>query len=41
MPYYESIFIQSADNFIKNEISINPEIEVLTKELKLPDENLK
>jgi len=30
---HESIFIQNADNFIKNEISINPEIEVLTKEL--------
>ena len=36
---HESIFIQSADNFIKNEISINPEIEVLTKELNYQDEN--
>ena len=36
---HESIFIQSADNFIKNEISINPEIEVLTKELNYEDEN--
>ena len=31
-------FIQNADNFIKNEISINPEIEVLTKELNYGDE---
>lgn len=35
---HESIFIQNADNFIKNEISINPEIEVLTKELNYGDE---
>ena len=36
---HESIFIQNADNFIKNEISINPEIEVLTKELNYDDES--
>ena len=35
---HESIFIQNADNFIKSEISINPEIEVLTKELNYGDE---
>ena len=35
---HESIFIQNADNYIKNEISINPEIEVLTKELNYDDE---
>ena len=35
---HESIFIQNADNFIKKEISINPEIEVLTKELNYGDE---
>jgi len=34
----ESIFIQNADSYIKNEISINPEIEVLTKELNYDDE---
>ena len=34
----ESIFIQNADNFIKSEIIINPEIEVLTKELNYDDQ---
>mgnify|MGYP006089414269 FL=1 len=35
---HESIFIQNAENFIKSEISINPEIEVLTQELNYEDE---
>ncbi|MBM77035.1 MAG: TIGR00341 family protein [Crocinitomicaceae bacterium] len=34
----ESIFVQNADNFIKSEIEIDPEIEVIAKELIFDDE---